>query len=405
MRTDAGAQHKLQRPIRRELAKTDIVETDLLDVVSSIYDAALDPGSWPLVLESCRDFVGGVSAAIFAKDVTGQRRQLFHHDGRLDPEYTHLYFTKLAPTDPSNPVQVYADTDEAVITSQRLAPDDFVQSRFAAEWAAPQGLVDLGFATIERRGNWAALFGVFRHERQGPGDEAMRHRLSLLAPHVRRAITMAGIMDQASCEAATFRDLVDGLATAVLLVDADGGLVHTNHAAQTLLGQRTDNVASMHGVLRLDKGQLRRMLRQFAGEGSAAVLETTIGTRMVAHMLPLAGKTRVFPGLGEEPVAAIFIQPGSFNPPSIPQALARAFDLTPAELRVALSTLRHEKVAEVAENLGVSEATVKTHLSHIFSKTDTRRQADIVKLVAGFSAPILNAEDRRAFLPHPQPIG
>jgi DNA-binding CsgD family transcriptional regulator len=42
----------------------------------------------------------------------------------------------------------------------------------------------------------------------------------------------------------------------------------------------------------------------------------------------------------------------------------------------------------VAENLGVSEATVKTHLSRIFSKTDSRRQADIVKLVAAFRSPL-----------------
>jgi DNA-binding CsgD family transcriptional regulator len=84
----------------------------------------------------------------------------------------------------------------------------------------------------------------------------------------------------------------------------------------------------------------------------------------------------------------VFLQPAQFEPPSIPESLARAFELTPAELRVALSTLRHDKVADVAENLGVSEATVKTHLSHIFSKTDTRRQADIVKLVAAFKSPL-----------------
>jgi DNA-binding CsgD family transcriptional regulator len=31
---------------------------------------------------------------------------------------------------------------------------------------------------------------------------------------------------------------------------------------------------------------------------------------------------------------------------------------------------------------------VKTHLGRIFTKTDTRRQADLVKLVAAFSSPV-----------------
>jgi hypothetical protein len=37
--------------------------------------------------------------------------------------------------------------------------------------------------------------------------------------------------------------------------------------------------------------------------------------------------------------------------------------------------------------LGIGEATVKTHLHHVFGKTGTSRQADLVKLVAGFSKP------------------
>jgi DNA-binding CsgD family transcriptional regulator len=37
--------------------------------------------------------------------------------------------------------------------------------------------------------------------------------------------------------------------------------------------------------------------------------------------------------------------------------------------------------------LGVSQATVKTHLKRIFGKTGTARQVDLVKLIAGFAGP------------------
>jgi DNA-binding CsgD family transcriptional regulator len=37
--------------------------------------------------------------------------------------------------------------------------------------------------------------------------------------------------------------------------------------------------------------------------------------------------------------------------------------------------------------LGVAESTVKTHLGHLFEKTGVTRQADLVKIVAGFSTP------------------
>jgi len=38
--------------------------------------------------------------------------------------------------------------------------------------------------------------------------------------------------------------------------------------------------------------------------------------------------------------------------------------------------------------LGVADTTVKTHLRRLFEKTGTNRQADLVKLVAGYSMPL-----------------
>jgi FixJ family two-component response regulator len=45
-------------------------------------------------------------------------------------------------------------------------------------------------------------------------------------------------------------------------------------------------------------------------------------------------------------------------------------------------------VPEVAAALGVADTTIKTHLSRVFEKTGATRQADLVKLVAGFSSPV-----------------
>ena len=75
--------------------------------------------------------------------------------------------------------------------------------------------------------------------------------------------------------------------------------------------------------------------------------------------------------------------------PSPPEAIAKHYRLTPTELRVLLAIVEVGGVPEVAEALGIGEATVKTHLHRLFSKTGTRRQADLVKLVAGFANPLV----------------
>ena len=58
------------------------------------------------------------------------------------------------------------------------------------------------------------------------------------------------------------------------------------------------------------------------------------------------------------------------------------FGLTHAEARVATTLLGADGPREVAVQLGVGLATVRTHLHRLYDKTGTRRQAELVRLLA-----------------------
>jgi DNA-binding CsgD family transcriptional regulator len=73
-----------------------------------------------------------------------------------------------------------------------------------------------------------------------------------------------------------------------------------------------------------------------------------------------------------------------------PEVIAKTFKLTPGELRVLLAIVEVGGVPEAAEVLGVAETTARWHLQHLFEKTGTHRQADLIKLVAGFSNPLIS---------------
>ena len=57
-------------------------------------------------------------------------------------------------------------------------------------------------------------------------------------------------------------------------------------------------------------------------------------------------------------------------------------------MRVLMMIVDLGGVPEVASVLGVSATTVRTHLQHIFAKTGTTRQADLVKLVSSYMSPL-----------------
>jgi DNA-binding CsgD family transcriptional regulator len=106
--------------------------------------------------------------------------------------------------------------------------------------------------------------------------------------------------------------------------------------------------------------------------------------------LPLASGFRGQAAAAHAAVAALFVQKASEPIRTLPQLIARSYQLTPTELRVLLAIVEVGGVPEVAEVLGIATSTVKTHLGRVYEKTGTKRQADLVKLVAGFSGPLLD---------------
>ena len=113
------------------------------------------------------------------------------------------------------------------------------------------------------------------------------------------------------------------------------------------------------------------------------------GEPYVAHLLPLTSGARRGAGAPYSAVAALFVRRAALNIPSPPEVIARTYNLTPTELRVLMAIVEVGGVPEVAEALGVAETTVRFHLRRLFEKTGTHRQADLVKLVASFSNPLI----------------
>jgi DNA-binding NarL/FixJ family response regulator len=135
-----------------------------------------------------------------------------------------------------------------------------------------------------------------------------------------------------------------------------------------------------------------------AGSGDAAVgikgvavqLLARDGERYVAHVLPLTSGARRQASASYAAVAAMFIHKATLDTPSPPEAIAKAYKLAPMELRVLLAVVEVGGVPEVAGALGIAETTVRTHLQRTYNKTGVNRQADLVKLVAAFSNPLLS---------------
>ncbi len=87
--------------------------------------------------------------------------------------------------------------------------------------------------------------------------------------------------------------------------------------------------------------------------------------------------------------AVLFVQKAALATRSPPEVIAKTYRLTAMEVRVLLAIVEVGGAPQVAETLGIGEGTVKTHLKRLFEKTGARRQADLVKIFAGYTSPLL----------------
>ncbi len=361
-------------------------------VIADIYDAAVDPALWQQTLARICNYVGGRSAALLWHDSAAQQAQVMHIFND-DPHYTQLYFEKYVPMDPFYPAAGFIEAGTVHSAYQIVPLEELKQTRFYKEWIAPQGIVDVISSNLEVGSTRASMINIQTDSAYGLVDGKMRERLALLVPHLQRAVAIGRLFDQSKATTQGLTTALDHVEAAVFLVGAEGAISFANNPAKKLLDEATlvrvrDN--GLHATA-ADADRVLHDIFKSAADGDASVgvrgvavsLTNAPEDRWFAHVLPLTSGRRQEAGHANRAVAAVFIRQTVPNAPPPLEAIARLYRLTATEVRVLDTLLKVNGVRAMADTLGLSQATVKTHLHNLFRKTKTARQSDLVKLVAG----------------------
>lgn len=399
--TSAVREIQRVRPTGR-LSKPALRASDTLEakksssLVGDIYDAALDSAMWTRVLAKIVDFAGARAGALAVIDSTSAVVEVRHQFG-IDPGEMQAYSKTYAQLDPLAGVPLFG-VGEIVSLPELVPYEEYRRGRFYQEWARPQGWIDVASAVLEKSSTSCVFLGIFRDESDGMVDGEMRRRIAGIVPHLRRAILIGKTIDFRHAEAATLAETLDGLSAGLFLVDSRAQIVHANVTGRAIL-RAGDFLRSIRGRLVVGDAPVNQALREvfaIAAQGDAALgiqgvalpLTAHDGERYVAHVLPLTPGARQGAGVSHTAIAAVFVRKAALEIPSSREVIGRTFKLTPMELRVLIAVVEVGGVPEVATALGVAATTIKTHVGRLFEKTGAGRQADLVKLVAGFSTPL-----------------
>lgn len=360
-------------------------------LIGEIYDAALNPTHWSVALQRIIDFAGARGGGLVATGPNGEVR--IGHSIGVAPEFMQRYVDTYRQFDPMSSIHL-ADIGRVYSTEDWIPIEDFRRGRFYQEWARPQGLEDAVNTLLDRSDEGVSYLSLMTAG--GLADESLRQAMHTIAPHVRRSILIGKALYREAATAAPVADALDLLKTATIVLNAQGNITHSNASGRDLL-YRADVLRSVFGRLVANAPGIDRMIRDalascsespIASATTALTFLAPNGDRFIAHLVPLTAGRRHLTGIAYDAVAALFVSKASLDVKSAPEIIKSVFNLTSAELRVFLAIAEIGGVAETAKNLDIAESTVKTHLGKIFIKTETGRQADLVRLLAAFSSPM-----------------
>jgi DNA-binding CsgD family transcriptional regulator len=348
--------------------------------IDEIYEAAVVPEMWMRTLDRMAEIAGGQGTLMFANAQKssqsicsasiGEFIQSWLSDGWIEIDERGK---RLIPiTEP----RFLTDLDAFTLDELDNIPiyKDFYR-KIGFGWCVGTAIRSPDTDTI--------VFSVERQFKKGPVEPEAVKVLDGLRPHLARAAVLSAkvglerawssvtALQTVGLPAAVLSPAGKALAANSLLVDfapeiaigAGNRLSFKNSSIQSLFARSLKS--ETHGRA------------EFPG-CSLPLPANGVNPPAVVHLLPLRGLGRdIFSGASVLLYVTILSRRSAL-PVTLLQSL---FDLTPAEARVAGLIGSGHTVTEVCSELAIQANTVRKQLKSIFSKTGTRRQADLISIV------------------------
>jgi DNA-binding CsgD family transcriptional regulator len=278
-------------------------------------------------------------------------------------------------------------TGDALISHVQLR-----KTAYYNDFGRPYEMVRAVIGTIETGPHAVSVISINGTERRGPFATEESELLIALMPHLRRGLQLHRRLLAAEATSDDFAAAIHGATRAILLLNARGRITFMNNAAARLTAAN-DGLAVEAGELRAARGEdtnhLRVLLADAAatsdgrgvGGGGGLVLGRPSGRRpLMVLVSPISKRRTCPPGAELGTVMVIVTDPEQTEVPD--EHLIRTFlGLTPAEAKLARLLVEGVTLDEAAARLNLRVETVRTRTKSIFEKTDTHRQADLVRLI------------------------
>jgi DNA-binding CsgD family transcriptional regulator len=353
-------------------------------LVALIYATATGSDQWETVIRAVQTSLGGTAGSLLR---SGGAVWSFH-ESTLPVEalegygqYYYQYDYALAAVQ-AGPVGVVRTGAEVLVPNRN--------AEFHAGWMRPNQLEDGLFVRLSGSPQ-ATCFIVCTSDRSGSFEDPERVKaMNALVVHLQQALRTQKQLTALAINNGALAGALEAVRHGIAIVGPECLVLNLNSAAESIL-RAEDGLCHRHGCVTATgirtEHELRRALRSALADGTSDVPSghsficvRPSGKRpYVIHVLPLSRPASDETSRG--PAAFVLIIDPERELDSATTLLRRLHGLTATEAEVALRISRGLSLKQISDELSVSYQTIRTHLQHVFDKTDTHRQGELVRLL------------------------
>ena len=363
-------------------------------IVGQFTSAALGLGDWQCAAQTLAHGFGCTHFNIEAVDAHSMQI-LAVPASTLRAEDVDDYVAHIGPANPR--IRLHRETPAgAVLIDAMVHAGDRADGALFYDWLhRSYGVREYAGLQLHHDGNVIMCMAMQRQTRRGDWDGDALASLVHLMPHLQRTVEAALALGFARAQTPPGAD-IEASHAPIALLSPHGYVLRCNAAMDRLLAEG-DGIALHAGQLRFPKRREQDGFDRALGQALAArmqgeappgpvVLHRPSGARPYrAVLLPLAGETpdRLAALLDHVLPAAmlILIDPESRDGPP-PALLRAAYGLSPSEALLAHWLATGQSIPAIAARLGASQGTVRSHLSRLYARTETRDAAELVAQLA-----------------------
>lgn len=355
--------------------------------IEAIYDAAVSFDRWPAALDQLGIVFGCSGVSLVERDVVTMRGKAVG----IDPSSLQEYFSIWNDRNIYNMRTPIWQTG-AITTDRELLPKpDLLHSDYYNGFLRPRDMCSLLRITLRAEGRSRQTISLMRPR---PAEEFQKSDVAIasaLLPHLQRAAVIAQRLGESGLMFGAAAELLDDNPTGVVLLAQTGKIVFANRAVRTM-AEFADGFLlhqdRIEALREADDALLQCLISGVTGQGDATsggrggplrLPRTSAKRDYVVLVAPLCVASEAFER--SKPVACILITDPEAAPRRPRSLLRQIYGLTASEARVAERLMFGESPEQAAAALAIKVATARVHLAALFRKTQTHRQADLVRLL------------------------